>query len=61
MKIGILGPAGTFSETAARLWLKEKEIGKSKAEAESESEKVEIKYYETIFDVSESMLKKEVD
>jgi len=59
MKIGILGPAGTFSETAARLWLKEKEIGKSKAE--SESEQVEIKYYETIFDVSESLLKKEVD
>ena len=59
MKIGILGPAGTFSETAARLWLKEKEIGKNNAEIETE--KVEIKYYETIFDVSESLLKKEVD
>jgi len=59
MKIGILGPAGTFSETAARLWLKEKEIGKNKAE--SEYEQVEIKYYETIFDVSERLLKKEVD
>ncbi len=50
MKIGILGPAGTFSETAAGLWLKEKEVGN-----------VEIKYYETIFDVSESLLRKEVD
>ncbi len=53
MKIGILGPAGTFSETAAELWLKGKEVGKG--------EKVEIKYYETIFDVSESLLRKEVD
>ncbi len=49
MKIGILGPSGTFSETAARLWLKGK------------NEKVEIKYYETIFDVSESLSRKEVD
>ncbi len=53
MKIGILGPAGTFSETAAELWLKGKEVGKR--------ENVEIKYYETIFDVSESLLRKEVD
>jgi prephenate dehydratase len=53
MKIGILGPAGTFSETAAELWLKGKEVGKG--------ENVEIKYYETIFDVSESLLRKEVD
>jgi len=53
MKIGILGPAGTFSETAAELWLRGKEIGKS--------ENVEIKYYETIFDVSESLLREEVD
>ena len=53
MKIGILGPAGTFSETAAGLWLKGKGVRKE--------EKVEIKYYETIFDVSESLLRKEVD
>ncbi|MCK4397837.1 MAG: prephenate dehydratase [Methanophagales archaeon] len=49
MKIGILGPAGTFSEDAAELWLK------------GRNEKVEMKYYETIFDVSESLLRKEVD
>ncbi len=50
MKIGILGPEGTFSETAAVLWLKGKRI-----------ENVEIKYYETIFDVTESLLMEEVD
>lgn len=50
MKIGILGPEGTFSETAAVLWLKGKRI-----------ENTEIKYYETIFDVSESLLREEVD
>ena len=50
MKIGILGPEGTFSETAAVLWLKGKRI-----------ENIEIKYYETIFDVSESLLREEVD
>ncbi len=49
MKIGILGPAGTFSEDAAELWLK------------GRNEKAEMKYYETIFDVSESLLRKEVD
>ena len=49
MKIGILGPAGTFSEDAAGLWLK------------GRNEKAEMKYYETIFDVSESLLRKEVD
>ena len=55
MKIGILGPAGTFSETAATLWLKETGYGKS------EPAGVTINYYETIFDVSESLLRKEVD
>ena len=50
MKIGILGPAGTFSEDAAELWLK----GRNE-------NLVEMKYYETIFDVSESLLRKEVD
>ncbi len=50
MKIGILGPEGTFSETAAVLWLKGKRV-----------ENVEIKYYETIFDVTESLIMEEVD
>ncbi|RLG34047.1 prephenate dehydratase [Methanosarcinales archaeon] len=53
MKIGILGPAGTFSETAAELWLKGKEAGKE--------EKVEKKYYETIIDISESLIRREID
>jgi prephenate dehydratase len=51
MEIGILGPEGTFSETAAMLWLKEG----------GRIENVKIKYYETIFDVSESVLGKEVN
>jgi prephenate dehydratase len=50
MKIGILGPEGTFSETAAKLWLKGKK-----------SEDAEINYYETIFDVAEGIARKEVD
>ena len=50
MKIGILGPEGTFSETAARLWLKSRE-----------SENAGLKYYETIFDVAEGIARKEVD
>ncbi|HDN68048.1 MAG TPA: prephenate dehydratase [Methanomicrobia archaeon] len=53
MKIGVLGPAGTFSEAAAELWLL------SKAEKNEEGE--EIKYYETIFGVSEGVLRGEVD
>jgi prephenate dehydratase len=51
MEIGILGPEGTFSETAAMLWLKEG----------GRIENFVIKYYETIFDVSETVLKKEVN
>jgi prephenate dehydratase len=51
MEIGILGPEGTFSETAAMLWLKEG----------GRIENVKITYYETIFDVSESVLGKEVN
>ena len=51
MEIGILGPEGTFSETAAMLWLKEG----------GRIDNFAIKYYETIFDVSESVLKKEVN
>jgi prephenate dehydratase len=51
MEIGVLGPEGTFSETAAMLWLKEG----------GRSENFTIKFYETIFDVSESILKREVN
>lgn len=51
MEIGILGPEGTFSETAAMLWLKEG----------GRIDNFAIKYYETIFDVSETVLKKEVN
>ena len=51
MEIGILGPEGTFSETAAMLWLKEG----------GRIDNFAIKYYETIFDVSESIVKKEVN
>ena len=53
MRIGILGPEGTFSETAAMQWLK----GSGKAKIEN----VELRYYETIVDVSESIMRKEVD
>jgi prephenate dehydratase len=53
MKVGILGPEGTFSETAALLWLKKQGNGGT--------ENAEIKYYETIFDVSESIVRREVD
>jgi prephenate dehydratase len=55
MRIGILGPEGTFSETAAMLWLKGSRKGRGK------EEDVQIKYYETIVDVSESIVRKEVD
>ncbi|MDI6886430.1 MAG: prephenate dehydratase [archaeon] len=53
MKIGILGPEGTFSETAAVLWLKGRRGGTI--------EHVELNYYETIVDVAESIVRKEVD
>jgi prephenate dehydratase len=53
MKIGILGPEGTFSETAAVLWLKVRRGGDVK--------NVELNYYETIVDVSEGIVRKEVD
>ena len=49
MKIGILGPEGTFSEIAALLWLKG-----------SARENAELYYYETIFDVAESIVRKEM-
>jgi len=51
MEIGILGPEGTFSETAAMLWLDEG----------GRIDNFALRYYDTIFDVSESVLKKEVD
>ncbi len=53
MKIGILGPEGTFSETAALLWLK--------GQRDVNIKNAEINYYETIFDVAESIMRKEVD
>jgi prephenate dehydratase len=53
MKLGILGPEGTFSETAALLWL-----NVSKREG---TKNIEIHYYDTIFDVAESIVRKEMD
>jgi prephenate dehydratase len=53
MKIGILGPEGTFSETAALLWLKSRR--------EENIKNAEINYYDTIFDVAESIVRKEVE
>ncbi len=47
MRIGILGPAGTFSEIAALKWLR--------------GRKAEMRYYDTIMDVSEGILNYEVD
>jgi prephenate dehydratase len=59
MKIGVLGPEGTFSENAARLWLKRKTV---EAGVDTGIDKnAEIRYYETIFDVSESLLRKDID
>jgi len=54
MRIGILGPEGTFSETAAMLWLKGRGSGRK-------TENVELMYHETIVDVSESIVRREVD
>lgn len=51
MRIGILGPEGTFSESAAITWLKRITLGTE----------AEIRYYDTIFDVSESLLRKDID
>jgi len=51
MEKGILGPEGTFSETAARLWLDE----------DGRNDNFAMRYYETIFDVSRGVLKKEVN
>ena len=53
MKIGILGPEGTFTETAAFQWLHLRKKESSKH--------AEIHYYETIFDVADSVLNREMD
>ncbi len=45
MKIGILGPQGSFSEKAARLW----------------DDKAELRYYDDILDTVEGLLRNEVD
>jgi len=55
MRLGILGPEGTFTEIAALRWLK------GKRELNTEYKNATIKYYETIFDVSEGIARKEVD
>ncbi|MHC1567634.1 MAG: prephenate dehydratase [Candidatus Syntropharchaeia archaeon] len=48
MKIGILGPEGTFSEKAAEKWIKSGRSG-------------EIRYYDDIFDVVQALMEKEID
>jgi prephenate dehydratase len=53
MKLGILGPEGTFSETAALLWLN--------VSGRVDTENIESYYYDTIFDVAESIVRKEMD
>lgn len=53
MKIGILGPEGTFSESAAISWLTGSSTGRI--------EDTHITYYETISDVAESLVRREVD
>lgn len=57
MRLGILGPEGTFTEIAALRWLKSRRERNTNAV----SENAVIKYYETIFDVSEGIARKEVD
>jgi prephenate dehydratase len=52
MRIGVLGPEGTFSETAALLWLTNRKRN---------FEDVELTYYVTIFDVAESIVRKDIE
>jgi prephenate dehydratase len=52
MKIGVLGPEGTFSETAALLWRTERQKGARAA--------VELTYHDTIVDVAESIVRNDV-
>ena len=55
MRIGILGPEGTFSESAARYWLK-----RFRNDEESTTE-AEFRFYETISDVYEGLMRHEID
>ncbi len=55
MRIGILGPEGTFSESAARYWLK-----RFRNDEESTTE-AEFRFYETISDVYEGLMRFEID
>ncbi len=52
MKLGLLGPEGTFSETAALLWLKTR--------TKRVAEPAELRFYATIFDVADSVARGEV-
>jgi prephenate dehydratase len=52
MKLGLLGPEGTFSETAALLWLKTR--------TKTAAERAELLFYPTIFDVADSVARGEV-
>jgi prephenate dehydratase len=52
MKLGLLGPEGTFSETAALLWLKTR--------TKTAAERAELLFYTTIFDVADSVARGEV-
>ena len=52
MKLGLLGPEGTFSETAALLWLKTR--------TKTAAERAELRFYSTIFDVADSVARGEV-
>ena len=54
MRIGILGPEGTFSESAARYWLK-------RFRNDEESTEAEFRFYETISDVYEGLMRYEID
>lgn len=56
MRLGILGPEGTFTEIAALRWLK----GRREQNTVNENATT-IKYYETIFEVSDGIARKEVD
>lgn len=52
MKLGVLGPEGTFSETAALRWLAERD--------QEARDRTELTYFETIIDVAESIVRHEV-
>jgi len=48
MRVAVLGPEGTFSENAARLWLKDRV-------------NFQLKYYDSISDIFDSILKGDAD